>query len=241
MKRRTLLVGLALLAGLSTAEAQPARPEGKVYTPGPFDTIEISGSAWVTFTQGPVDAVTVFGGDEQLHGSVFRVRDGRLVIDQSGSWKFWESGRMRVEVTARELRRVTISGAASFLAPAPVRADKLVVRISGAGSARFHRLDAESLTFDISGHGEGTVAGSVQKLSLDISGRGDFRGAGLRAERSAVAIAGVGDVEVWAVQDLAIAVAGIGKVDYWGTPASVRRSISGAATINDRGARDAPR
>jgi hypothetical protein len=31
-------------------------------------------------------------------------------------------------------------------------------------------------------------------------------------------------------------VAGVGKIDYWGTP-QVERRISGAATINDRGAK----
>ena len=236
MKRSALLLGLALLAGLPAASAQT--PEGRTYTPGNFDAVEISGSADVRFTQGPSDQVFVRGGEEVQRAVLLDVRNGRLRIDQGGAWRFWDPGRVRVEVQARDLSRVTISGAGDFVAPAPVRAERLVVNISGAGSARFERLDARALSFQITGKGDGQVAGTAKELLVKISGHGEFRGEDLRSELCEVQVSGVGNARVWSVDQLRLSVAGVGKIDYWGTP-QVQRRVSGAATINERGAKAA--
>jgi len=236
VKTSALLLGLALLAGLPPASAQT--PEGRTYTPGNFDAVEISGSADVRFTQGPNDQVFVRGDDEVQRAVLLEVRNGRLRIDQGGAWRFWDSNRVRVEVQARDLSRVTISGAGDFVAPAPVRAERLVVNISGAGSARFERLDARALSFQITGKGDGQVAGTAKELLVKISGHGEFRGEDLRSELCEVQVSGVGNARVWSVDQLRLSVAGVGKIDYWGTP-QVQRRISGAATINERGAKAA--
>jgi hypothetical protein len=239
MNRCFAAIGLALLACMAPSLAQQA--EGRTYTPGAFDAIEISGSASVHFTQGPADQVFV-AGDAGLQQAIgVEVRNGQLRIKQRGAWKFWDSRKLRIEVTARDLRRVSISGAADFSAATPLRADKLVVSISGAGTARFDQLDVATLDFQVSGSGDGQVAGTAKDLSVRISGRSDLRAEDLKAEHAAVSISGVGDVRVWVRQDLAIAVAGAGKVDYWGAPPNVARNVSGAATITDRGARTASR
>jgi len=233
VNRRALLAALALFGGAS-ATAQTAKAEGRTYTPGKFDSIEINGSASVTFVQGSVDQVVVEGGDEVQRAVLLELHNGTLRLNPSGSWKFWDARRLRIEVTARELARVSISGAADFEAAGPVRAERLAVVISGAGSVRFDRLDAETLNFQVSGSGDGEATGAVRELVVRISGRSEFRGEALKAERGRVSISGVGDAKVWVAQELDISVAGVGKVDYWGAP-TVRRHISGAATITERG------
>ena len=233
MNRRALLAALALFGGAS-ATAQTAKAEGRTYTPGKFDSIEINGSASVTFVQGSVDQVVIEGGDEVQRAVLLELHNGTLRLNPSGSWKFWDARRLRIEVTARELARISISGAADFTAAGPVRAERLAVAISGAGAVRFDKVDAGTLNFQVSGSGDGQVAGAARELVLRISGRSEFRGEALKAERARVSISGVGDVKVWAVQELDISVAGVGKVDYWGAPA-VRRHAAGAATINERG------
>jgi hypothetical protein len=101
---------------------------------------------------------------------------------------------------------------------------------------RFDQLQADELKFTVSGAGDGQVTGTVDRLSVSISGRSEFRGENLMSQRAAVAVSGVGDVKVWATETLKIAVSGLGTVDYWGAP-SVKRSTSGVATINARGAK----
>lgn len=236
MSRRTAIV-VALLALLPAgAYAQPA-PEGRQYMPGHFDAIEISGAAAVRFTQGSEDQVFIEGDDEVQKSVTVEVRGSTLHIRPSGGWKFWNSRRVQIAISARELRRVSISGAADLVALQPVQAQRLDVSISGAGLARFDQLRADSMRFHVSGAGDGQMAGRVGELSVSVSGRSEFRGENLQCERAAVAVSGIGDVKVWVTQALAVAVSGVGTVDYWGTPQVVKRSSSGIARINERGAK----
>ena len=220
------IVAFAWLPGAARAQADT------------FDSVEISGSAVVQFTQGAVQQVRVDGDDE--HKSVdFEVRGGVLHIRPSGGWKFWNAQRARVDITARELRRVTISGAADFTATQPVQCEQLDVSISGSGLARFDKLQAESLRFRVSGAGDGQIAGSAKDLQITVSGRGEFRGENLLSRRAKVVVNGIGEVRVWATEWLGVNVSGVGTVDYWGAP-QVERNSSGVAKINGRGTKPVP-
>ena len=227
----------AMPAQSPLASPGAAAREGRLYTPGPFSAIEIAGAASVRFVQSPVDEVFVEGDDDVQRAIGLVVRDGSLVIDQDGAWKFWRGAKVRIEVRSRELRSIAISGAADFTAASPLRAQQFAVRISGAGSARLDQLDVQALDFTVSGAGDGTVAGAARDLKVRISGHSGFQGEDLRVDRGSVAISGIGKVRVWARQDLDIAVSGVGRVDYWGTPATVRRQVTGTAQITDRGAK----
>ena len=228
----SLLFAVLLPALAASLPAQGA--EGRTYTPGHFDGIEVSGSAIVRFVQGTEDSVFIEGAGNALDGVQPEVRNGTLVIEPGGSWKFWNGQRPHVTITARELARVSILGAADFIAESPVNAARLVVNISGSGLARFDQLKVDQLSFRVSGSGNGQMAGVAREVDIKISGRSDFRGEKLMIERAKVAISGLGDAKLWVTKELNISVAGVGAVDYWGSPA-VQRSISGHATINDRG------
>lgn len=221
-------------ASLLLAAGLPAGAAGPVISPGAFDSIEISGSAEVRFIQGPAYEVRVEGDDDGRSAEALKVRGGTLQIQPGGAWKFWNHRRLQVEVTARDLRRVTISGAADLSAAGPVNVGRLSIEISGAGSARLDQLKADRLDFHVSGAGDGRLAGSVRELNVEISGKSRFAAAELMSERARVAISGVADAQIWAVRDLSVAVSGLGTVDYWGQP-TVRRSVSGSASLNDRG------
>ncbi len=227
------------VAAAAPTGALAQTPASKTYTLGSFDSIDISGSAAVRFTQGPVDQITVEGGDDALKSVDMQVQGGKLSIHSSGAWKFWTSRQVQLSISARQLRRIAISGAGSFHAPAVVNANELSVSISGSGSVRLDRLEAEALKFSVSGAGEGAFGGQVQDVGVSIAGKGKFSGEQLASERARVAISGVGDVMVWATRELRISVAGAGSVDYWGSP-QVKRSVSGSADITHRGDKSAP-
>ncbi len=235
--RLTFLAALLpVLLGAGSAHAQVGAV--RVYTPGAFDELEIQGSAEVRFAQGDTDQVVVEGDDELQREVKLDLRNGRLNIRQSGTWKFWNNHRLQLSVTARDLKRLSISGAADVLATQPVKLGKLAVDISGAGLARFDRLQAGELRFTVSGAGDGQFSGSVDQLSVHVSGKSDFRGEQLQAQSGRVSVSGLGDVKVWVEKDLSISISGIGTVDYWGTP-MVKRHSSGFATVNARGAKAA--
>jgi Putative auto-transporter adhesin, head GIN domain len=226
------LLLLVLLSSLFRVHAQQL--DSRAQDLGPFDGIEISGLADVRFVQGRVDQVVVEGDEQTQRAVALEVRNGLLLVRPSGAWKFWNNKRLQINVTARELKRVVISGAADFTAAEPVLATKLSLSIAGAGQAHFEQLKADELRFDVSGAGEGQLAGSVSALVISISGRGSFRGENLMAQSAKVSVSGVGDAKLWVTQALSLSISGIGTVDYWGTP-TLRRSVSGIGTVNDRG------
>ena len=237
---RALRIGFgALVSSLALgligvcAQAQPA-PLGRVYAPGPFDRIEIDGTARIRITQGERDQVFIAGDDLAQQGVEVDVVNGHLRIRAGGGWKFWREDRPAIEVQVRQLTHVMLSGAGEVQAPARIRGDQLVIGISGSGSVRFDDLAVRQLQFDISGAGDGQLAGRVEQLGLNVSGRGKLVADQLRAVRARVAISGVANAELWVIDDLQLAISGAGKVDFWGHPV-VRRSVSGMGNITARG------
>ncbi len=229
-------LAVIVLTALLTSAAWASPPEGKLYSLGSFDRVEISGSAVIRYTQGTRDEVFIEGDDEAQKAVNLELHNGQLNIRPAGAWKFWSGRRAQINISSVELTRLSMSGAADWLALEPVQAKRLSVSISGAGLARFDHLKAEALSFSVSGAGDGKVAGVVDDLNLSISGKSNFHGEHLQTQRARVGVSGIGDVKVWALQDLAITVSGVGTVDYWG-PANVSRRTSGIARINDRGAK----
>jgi len=234
--RRRCCIAITTMGWLANLPAHAAN--GRTYAPGDFDSIEVSGSAVIRFVQGTSDEVFVEGDDELQNAVSVEVSGGRLSLRSSGSWKFWNARRLNVTLTMRNLKRLSIAGAADLTASGPVQLERLSIDISGAGSARFDQLRAEQLQFQVSGKGDAQMAGAVKQLDVSISGKSQFHGENLMSERARVSVSGVGSVEVWAQQELAISVAGVGTVDYWGAP-TVRRSVSGHAVVNERGAKRA--
>jgi hypothetical protein len=90
------------------------------------------------------------------------------------------------------------------------------------------------LAFEVSGAGEGQLAGRVEQLRVTVSGKGKIGAEQLRAGKALVAISGVGNATVWAVDSLGVEISGAGHVDYWGQPA-IRKSISGFGSVDARG------
>lgn len=232
LHRRLVLICLA--AAATAASAVTPSPEGKLYAPGSFDRLELDGAAQVRLVQGESDQVFVIGDADVQRGVELEFTNNRLRISTTGGWKFWNGGKPQIEVQMRRLSRLNLSGASDLHAAGPIKSEQLGISISGAGLARFDELKVENLRFDISGAGDGQLAGQVDQLQLSVSGKGKVQAEQLRAERVTVSISGVGNASVWATDTLRVSVSGVGTVDYWGEPV-VKRSVSGVGTINSRG------
>ena len=230
---RTLsLLTLALFT--LAANAAPTPPEGRLYAPGAFDRLEVDGSAVIKLTQGERDQVFISGDDDVQREVEVELWKGRLHISPTGGWKFWNSGRLQIDVQMRQLSRITLSGNSDLHAAGPIKSDQLTISISGAGLARFDELSAGMLRFDISGSGDGQLAGQANQLSLSVSGKGKLQAEQLRTANATVSISGVGHAHLWVTDVLRVSVSGVGNVDYWGQP-TVRRSVSGVGTVTSRG------
>ncbi len=213
--------------------------EGRSYTLGPFDRIELAGSANVRLLQGNEDQVFIAGDAAVQEGVQVSVRQGCLDIRSDAGWKIWPGKRLQVEVTMRRLQELLLSGASDVHAPAAFKAEALNVRISGAGSTRFDDLTAERLDFGISGSGVGVMRGRVELLDVRISGKGKLQAEDLLAHSAKVRISGIGNAELWVSEQLNLNISGVGQIEYWGQP-TVTRTTSGIAKVLSRGDRRMP-
>lgn len=227
---RWWMVPAACIALVAGARAQ----EGKMYTPGPFDRLEVAGIARVELTQGPMDQVFIVGNDATQNSVQLTLQRGAMEIRSDDVWKFWNQEPVQVRVQMREITRLVISGASDISAPKPIKTGDLHVRISGQGNVRMNDLTAKSLRFDISGAGSGDLAGRLNELELRISGKGKLVADKLKAATAAITISGVGAADVWATEELRLRVSGLGTINYWGQPRVVR-STSGLADITAKG------
>ena len=233
MNRHLFLLAIAAtLAAPLLAQAQA--PEGKVYAPGPFESVVVDGAGQVRLVQGDRDEVFVPGDARAQEEVSVRLVGTRMKIDLPGGWKFWDNANTQVEVRVRHLTKLTMSGANDVVAPGPVSGDELTVSMAGSGVARFDQLQVGQLNFDISGAGEGQLAGKVDRLRLSVSGKGKITADQLRAGRADVSISGVANGVLWVASDLNVRISGAGHIDYWGQP-SVRKSISGWGSVDSRG------
>ena len=231
------LSALALAAILATPFAAGAQaPEGKIYAPGPFDSVVLDGSGQVRLVQGDRDEVFVAGDANAQEAVDIRLNGGRIKIDLPGSWKFWNngSGGAQVEVRVRHLNKLTLSGANDVVAPGPINGDHLTISMAGSGVAHFDQLQVADLNFEISGAGEGQLAGKVDHLRLSVSGKGKLGAEQLRAGSADVSISGVGNASLWTTNALRVQISGAGHVEYWGQP-EVKKSISGFGSVDARG------
>jgi len=233
--RNSAAAALALATWLVlTGPALAQGVEGRKHALGPFDSVVLNGTAAVRLVQGADDSVFI-EGDEETQGAVDLDLDGGVLrIRPSGAWKFWRGKQVQIVVSARDLRRLEIKGAADVVAPEPLRLKQLQVRISGSGSVRFDKLKADKLEFNVSGSGTGQLAGAVDDLVVRISGRGVYSGENLASQTATLSVSGAGEVRVWATKEMTANVSGVATIDYWGN-AKVTRSNSGLATWNDRG------
>ena len=226
---KTLALTLALLAGLAQAQ------EGRSYTPGAFDRLEVDGLARITLTQGPEDRVFVHGDAKTLERVEVERNGSRLLIHTESNWKFWRKESLQMDVQMREPRAITLSGASDLTASGAIRTPRLSIEVSGAADVRLDAIDTDELRFDVSGAGDGRLAGRTDMLVITLSGTGKIKAEDLKAKAAKVDISGAGGARLWVTDALNVSISGIGDVDYWGKPGKISRDTSGLGSIKALG------
>jgi len=231
MKTAAITIALLTAFAASTAQAQ----EGKNYAPGPFNRLEVDGMAKVTLTQGDKDQVFVRGDAKTQERVEIELRGNRLSIHTEGNWKFWRKDPLIVDVQMREPQSIVLSGASDLQSGGPIKTPRLSVDISGAADVKLDGVDTGELRFEVSGAGDGRLAGRTDMLVITLSGTGKIKAEDLKANGAKVSISGAGGARLWVTDMLQASISGIGDVDYWGQPSKVSRDVSGLGSIKALG------
>ena len=173
-----------------------------------FTGIEIKNSASVQVDVGPATTVAVTSDDNLVPLVKTRVEGDTLEIYAHQSLQ--PTDGIKVRITTPSLQAVSILGSGRIRA-CGIKADIFSVNVSGAG--------------DI------TAEGTVNRCSVTVEGAGHIKASDLVAHDCTVKIEGAGAVSVHADRSMDASIEGTGSIRYRGHPGQVKKSVEGVGSI----------
>ena len=194
-----------------------------------FDGVELSISADVFITQGPVQTVVIEGQQNIIDEVDRSVRNGIWEIEFDDCVDSSED--LKVFITMPNVTSLRISGSGNIVSENVLVIDDVSLVISGSGDMDI-AMEADDIDSRISGSGRVTLEGIADDVEFEISGSGDYKTFGLEVSRADIEIRGSGDAEVYVIDELDVKITGSGDVFYKGNP-SLDVEITGSGEVID--------
>lgn len=188
--------------------------ETRSYDLKDFDSIRIDGVAEIEVTIADEFKVELTTDDNLLDYVVVEVRHGTLVIDQDddiGDLDTDDGFRFRISMPA-------------FVA----------LRIDGVGDVEADGLVNDSFELRVDGVGNVELAGSVDRLDIEMDGVGEADLRDFEAKEASIDVDGVATVVCKVTESLDASVNGMGNIKYYGDPPRVSNSVDGFGRIAAR-------
>lgn len=173
-----------------------------------FDKIDVSGAYTVVVRPGSEFQVRLTAKPAVLELMTATVEDGWLILDMKQS--IFTSGPIQAEVTMPDLTQLTLSGA---------------VQLTHKGIA------TASLSLDISGAADVTLAGHVAAVDVRASGAAALRGSELTVASARADLSGASSARLRVTAALDVETSGASSFTCLGQPAQLRKRQSGASSI----------
>ena len=218
-----------------------------------FHSVSAAISGDIRLEQGTETLLVIEARPETLERLTTAVEDGVLQIRETSGRRWWRnSGPIRIRISYRQLRALSLSGSADVTTDA-LTAREFQVRISGSSNVQIPRMTVEEMRVEITGSGDLDVdALEAERLLLEVSGSGDLalnggtdelvavvRGSGtvdgarLEARVADVTVSGSGDVDVWVTGTLDANISGSGDIEFRGG-AEVSSRVTGSGNLKGR-------
>jgi hypothetical protein len=179
-----------------------------------FISIVLKGATNVDVAFGNSESVVVEADDNIVPLVETVVQNGQLVIRAQSNASFITRNSIRVRVTMKSLKGVTLKGSGN-------------ITVSG--------LSGDGLIVDLPGSGNFTVTGAADAVQISLPGSGNIYCIGLKAKSAKVTLNGSGNIMVYASQSLDANIRGSGTIRYDGNPAQVSKSVTGSGSITPWG------
>jgi hypothetical protein len=174
----------------------------------PFAGIELAGANTVVVEVGGTLSVAVTGDDNLVERVTTVVEDGRLVIDDTGS--FTTNANMSVAVSIPALD---------------------TVELGGAGTMTVEGIASDDFSAELTGDGTLEASGTVERLTATLAGTGTLDLHNLVASDATARLEGTGTIRVHASSTLDATLSGTGTILYRGDP-TVTMHHTGTGTVD---------
>ena len=230
----TLLSSAQSCRTYSDQTSQEVPAKGKIkksYYVAPFDAIELSGVANVTFSQSDKVKVEATGPENFLPFVVIESHDGVLRVNTRKLENKRSVKGIDIKISAPHLNRISNRGVGSFRTTSPLRTSALTVDNAGVGSVQLKNIECEHLKANNTGVGNMTLSGKVQTAEYKSSGVGDMNAKELKAQDVDLRHSGVGDITCHAGETIRIQSKGVGDVVYYGNPRVLSQTKKGVGSL----------
>ena len=130
----------------------------------------------------------------------------------------------------KDINDVSLAGSGDLISKDQIITNDLNISLAGSGDIILN-VKTQSVKGAVAGSGDISLKGSTNNLLAKVAGSGDFNSYELNANDAEVSIAGSGDVQVSASNNLKARVAGSGDVTYRGNP-TVDKKVAGSGNIS---------
>lgn len=227
MKNIFLYFSLYVLSQISTAcFAQ----ETEVRNLPSFSSVHSSSSFKVFLKKGEKEAVKIVAEGIELGKIETEVKEGRLHLGLKNSVWNWKNFKVTMYITYLQLEGISVSGSSEVNVESVLNAEKLSFNISGSGEI-MAKVDANDIKAGISGSGDLALAGTAGNIDVNISGSGKINAFSLTSKGVRANISGSGNAEVNASESITATVSGSGDVRYKGNPSKINSRSTGSGKI----------
>jgi hypothetical protein len=195
-------------------------------------TSSISGD--VELRQSATFKVTVEGQKNILDVLETEVKDGKLKIQFKKGYSVRHQKQLKIYIEAPNFDYLGMAGSGNVRADGTLKGSKLDIALSGSGNFDLEQIQYGDLKVGIAGAGNVNVGGSAEKAELAISGSGDLKAKDLKVQSARCRISGSGNMSCFVAQELDASISGSGDVRYTGSPASVKKRVSGSGSVEAR-------
>lgn len=197
---------------------------------GNVDEVVLSGVGDLTIVSGAMPALSVTADDNILPALETNAAGGKLKLGTRSLTSIHPKTKIAYTLTVPQLNSITVSGAGTVKTQR-LEADNLKLQLSGAGKAQLDNLKCKSLALTLSGSGIANLSGSAEEFKLRVSGAGKIDAANLKTNSADVRISGSGQAAIWATNELKARISGAGNVKYRGQPRHIEQKVSGSGHI----------
>jgi hypothetical protein len=199
-----------------------------------FTGVSSAIAADIDLRQSSTFKVTVEGQKNILDLMETQVIGGKLKIWFKNGYSLRYKTNLKISIEAPNFDYLGMAGSGNVRADGALSGEKLDVSISGSGDFNLMNLQYSAVKVGISGSGDMNVGGTAENAELSISGSGDLKATDLKAQSVRCRLSGSGNVSCSAAKELDALVSGSGDVRYSGSPASVKKKVSGSGSIQAR-------
>src|SRR5205085_181230 len=177
----------------------------------PFTAVEVKCAGTFNVVAQGQRSVEINGDDNIIPLITTEVRNNTLYVVASKDYD--PKNKLHVSISAPDLEKFVLAG---------------------VGEATLSHIKNDRLELVASGAGELSASGETREADITLSGAGRIDARNLLAERAKATSTGVGELEVYARDQLDASTSGVGSINYYGNPKAVNKHAGGMGEINQK-------